>query len=198
MDAGQPVKVRIDAYPQTALKGHVDSIQAGKLRVFSGGVFPVSRAREAYARASQVGLRGKIRLMSATGGIRLKPSERDQKSRCHSCDARSNQISLTRKRIAGSCLRHAFQSIFCASGPKVSIAPERERDPEPIRPAFSKSQRLTIQGAPRTKVTPGDVAATARPPGDAPGSEHAFPSEDTSRITTLVMLLSSACYSNTD
>ncbi|MGO8699467.1 MAG: NADP-dependent oxidoreductase [Limisphaerales bacterium] len=42
-------------------------IDGGELRVFCGGVFPVSRAREAYARAAQGGLRGKIGLNVSDG-----------------------------------------------------------------------------------------------------------------------------------
>ncbi len=35
MNPGQPVKIKVDAYPQKAFKGHIDSIQAGTGAIFS-------------------------------------------------------------------------------------------------------------------------------------------------------------------
>ena len=51
MHAGQPVKVRIDAYPQTAFKGHVDSIQAGTGARFS--LLPPENATGNYVKVVQ-------------------------------------------------------------------------------------------------------------------------------------------------
>jgi membrane fusion protein, multidrug efflux system len=51
MCPGQPVKVRIDAYPQTAFKGHVDSIQAGTGARFS--LLPPENATGNYVKVVQ-------------------------------------------------------------------------------------------------------------------------------------------------
>jgi membrane fusion protein (multidrug efflux system) len=51
MHAGEPVKVRIDAYPQTTFKGHVDSIQAGTGARFS--LLPPENATGNYVKVVQ-------------------------------------------------------------------------------------------------------------------------------------------------
>jgi membrane fusion protein (multidrug efflux system) len=51
MRPGQPVTVRIDAYPQTKFKGHVDSIQAGTGARFS--LLPPENATGNYVKVVQ-------------------------------------------------------------------------------------------------------------------------------------------------
>jgi len=51
MRAGQPVTVRVDAYPQFKFKGHVDSLQAGSGAKFS--LFPPENATGNYVKVVQ-------------------------------------------------------------------------------------------------------------------------------------------------
>jgi NADPH:quinone reductase-like Zn-dependent oxidoreductase len=50
-------------------------IDAGELRVFAEAVFPLAQARQAYARARQGGLRGKIALRVAGAAARAENSK---------------------------------------------------------------------------------------------------------------------------
>lgn len=52
--------VRADGFQLTQIARLID---AGELRVFVGQVFPLARAREAYARAERGGMRGKVALL---------------------------------------------------------------------------------------------------------------------------------------
>ena len=51
MKPGQPVRIKVDAYPQKILKGHVDSIQAGTGAVFS--LLPPENATGNYIKVVQ-------------------------------------------------------------------------------------------------------------------------------------------------
>jgi membrane fusion protein (multidrug efflux system) len=51
MKPGQPVKIRVDAYPQRTFKGHVDSIQAGTGAIFS--LLPPENATGNYVKVVQ-------------------------------------------------------------------------------------------------------------------------------------------------
>ena len=51
MRVGQPVEVKVDAYPRLALKGHVDSIQAGTGPRFS--LLPPENASGNYVKIVQ-------------------------------------------------------------------------------------------------------------------------------------------------
>ncbi|MGA2172620.1 MAG: HlyD family secretion protein [Sedimentisphaerales bacterium] len=51
MEPGQPVKIRIDAYPQKVFKGHVDSIQPGTGAIFS--LLPPENATGNYVKVVQ-------------------------------------------------------------------------------------------------------------------------------------------------
>jgi len=51
MKAGQPVSIRVDAFPQYKFKGHVDSIQAGTGAQFS--LLPPENAAGNYVKVVQ-------------------------------------------------------------------------------------------------------------------------------------------------
>jgi membrane fusion protein (multidrug efflux system) len=51
MKSGQPVKIKVDAYPQKNLRGHIDSIQAGTGAIFS--LLPPENATGNYVKVVQ-------------------------------------------------------------------------------------------------------------------------------------------------